>query len=666
MVQIDATRTARAAIHPYVFGNFIEHLGGVVYEGIWAQALLNPNLEQIEDRDAAPPPWQLNDRANWIEGGYHSPRCVRLLPPLSDAAPPAQSDRAPRSPFGTRSAGFLAQTVRLPLQRMRRYHVSLFARAPKGKGNIFVGLMDRNGSLQVVADQWVASAEWQQFRLSLELPPQTATLGPELHFMLCLLDGYAVDVDQIELFPDDNVDGLDPDVLKRTQAWHPPLLRWPGGNFASGYHWRDGIGPRGLRPTRRNAAWGGIEPNHFGTHEFMDFCRRAGAQSQLTVNAGDGTPEEAAAWVRYCNGPADDEYGKQRAANGASSPFNVKIWEVGNELYGGWQIGHTDPAGNAARYVRFRDAMLAADPTLKLIATGKADEFTPEGLRRDFEWDRALLQTAGADGGAMPEWLSIHPLVPLPGIMTHSTYEEQYDSAMAHPYFLGETLLPQLADLIRDVAGSRARTRIAVTEWGIIVGGSEWRQSPNHDSLAGAIFNALTLNAILRNSDWVTLANMTALMHGGGIKKWNGVTYVDPQYYTQQLYTLAHPHTPVQTSTTGPGHDVPARGGMPAVADVPDVDTVAALTQDRKTLIVFAVNRHLSAARPLHLAIKGFATQSVSATLLTAPDPRAGNGWDHPDAVRPRPFPVRSTQEDGSWQVTLPPHSLVVFTLQRL
>jgi alpha-L-arabinofuranosidase len=646
-VQIDATRVARATIHPNVFGNFIEHLGGVVYEGLWAQALLNPNLEKIEEGDTAPPAWKLGDKAVWIEGGYLSPRAVRLLP----------------------AAGAnLTQIVRLPVKRTRRYQVHLVARAMERRGHIAIALLDPKSNVKVCGVSLaVTSADWQPLSCQLSLPRGALSSSPELRFAVVLVDSSAVDVDQIELFPNDNVNGLDPDVLKRTQEWHPPVLRWPGGNFASGYHWQDGIGPPNRRPTRRNAAWGGIEPNHFGTQEFMDFCHRVGAQPQLTVNAGDGTPEEAAAWVRYCNASANDEYGRLRAANGSPAPFGIKIWEVGNELYGGWQIGHTDPDGNAARYVRFRDAMLRADPTIKLIATGKAEEFTPAGLQRDYDWNHALLQAALANGGTAPDWLSIHPLVPLPGIIGRATYETQYESAMAQPQFLGETLLPQLTALIRNVVGPQARTRIAVTEWGIIVGGSDWRQSPNHDSLAGAIFNALTLNAMLRNSDRVTLANMTALLHGGGIKKWNGVTYVDPQYYTQQLYTLAHPHSPVQTVTTGPGRDVPVRGQLPAVENVPDLDAVAALGTDDKTLILFAVNRHLTAARPLRLSLQGFAAHSVSATILTALDPRTGNGWDHPNTVRPRPFPIPAWQAgmERHWQVEMPPHSLVVFTFHR-
>jgi alpha-N-arabinofuranosidase len=425
------------------------------------------------------------------------------------------------------------------------------------------------------------------------------------------------------------------------------LLRL-SGNFSSGYRWRDGIGLRLMRPTRANPAWAGVEPNHFGTDDFLRFSQLIGAVPHIGVNAGNGTPEEAAAWVRYVNG----------------SKFRVPIWEIGNELYGGWQIGHTDAKGNAERFVRFRAAMLEADPRIKIIATGKGDELLPEGLKRNREWNEAVLRAAEANGGKLPQWISIHPLVSLPGDLAGNSYAEQYESAMAHPAFVDNTLLPSLIQTIHDVQGPQARTRIAPTEWGIIIGGDRWWQSPNHDVMAGAIFNALTLNAFLRHSDWVTLANMTALMHGGGIKKPNGVVIVDPQYYTQQLYAMAQPRVPVETTWSGPGRDVPRRGFLPAVPNVPDVDVFSALNADRSKLHAFVVNRNLNAERPVRFNVNGFAARSVSATVLTASSAQAHNTWEKPDTVTPRPFALPKATGRGAWMVSLPPHSLVVFTFE--
>ncbi len=326
-IHINAARNAAAPVRQNVFGNFLEFLGGTIYENVWAQALLNPNLERIEQGNTVPPAWDLSGEATWVEGGYLSPRCVRVS-----------------------GDGVLRQRIFLPVHRTRNYTVTLYARAAQGGGQINIALRAGddaagNGATgPVVAQSGLAgflSANWQKQVIRWQLPAGGLKKGQEARFVVTSANPIgleaAVDVDQIEIFPDDAVNGLDPDVLRAARAWRIPILRL-SGNFSSGYHWRDGIGPRVLRPTSRNPAWGNIEPNHFGTDEFLLFSRLIGAVPQIGVNAGNGTPEEAAAWVRYANRNA----------------LQVPLWEIGNELYGGWQIGHTDAAGNAARFVRFR------------------------------------------------------------------------------------------------------------------------------------------------------------------------------------------------------------------------------------------------------------------------------------------------------------------------
>ena len=133
------------------------------------------------------------------------------------------------------------------------------------------------------------------------------------------------------------------DTLQLIQALKPPLMRYPGGNFASGYHWEDGIGPKQTRPERFDRAWSAPESNQVGTDEFIEFCRTVKTEPFLVVNDGSGTPEEAARWVAYCNESAQGEQGQRRSANGFPEPHNVRIWGVGNEVWGEWQIGHTGP-----------------------------------------------------------------------------------------------------------------------------------------------------------------------------------------------------------------------------------------------------------------------------------------------------------------------------------
>ncbi|MDQ2687446.1 MAG: hypothetical protein M3Y28_06220, partial [Armatimonadota bacterium] len=416
-IRLDAARPGTTPVQQGVFGNFIEHLADVVYQVLWANALQNPNLERLAADNVMPPYWDTAGATAWLDtGGYVSPRFVRLSAP----------------------DGSLSQRIFLPTHRIRKYTLTFYARAA-GPGQITVSLRAGDdkagtGALLQQTTQAVSQTVWRKFTVHWTVTEGGLAKGQKARFFLNYSGGTDVDVDQVEIFPDDAVDGMDPDVIKLAREWNIPVLRL-AGNFSSGYHWRDGVGPRLARPTYRNLAWRGVETNHFGTDEFLDFSHRIGAVPQIAANAGDGTPEEAADWVRYCNGKSE----------------RVPIWEIGNELYGGWQIGHTDAAGNAERFVKFRDAMRKADPRIKIIATGQGDEFLPGGLSHDLAWNEALLRAAVANGGQAPDWLSIHPLVGLPGNLGNVGYAEKWDSAMAHPAFMDQTLLPALINQIQSI-----------------------------------------------------------------------------------------------------------------------------------------------------------------------------------------------------------------------
>ncbi len=651
-VAIDASQTSTHAINPLIFGNFIEHLGHVVYGGLKAQALHNPNLEPEFEKNEVPPYWDFEGAATWRKEGFKSPRCVRLSPAMSDSLP-----------------GSLFQTVDLPAHRTLQYKLAFWIKSEGGTGKLEASIRKtlKNENSVIWSHQMTVDRnEWQKAMIAIELPKNKIAKGENVRFVLKHVSGGSVDVDQIELMPNDNVEGIDPDVLKRAKEWGIPVLRWPGGNFVSGYDWRDGVGEPESRPTYKNPAWGGLEENTFGSIEFTRLCKRLGTTPQLCINAGNGTPEAAAAWIRFFNDPAGSSAeAKLRATNGENSPFRIELCEVGNELYGNWQIGHTDAEGNAKRYVEFREALLKADPKLKLMATGKADEYVGEGWKRVLQWNEALLKAAVANGGKAPEYLTIHPLIPLPGIAGEASYEQLYASAMAFPAFTDRTLIPELKALILKTAGKHAKTKIAATEWGIIVGGDKWREGPNHDTLSGAIFNALQLNAFMRHSDSVTLANMTAFMHGGGIKKPGGVVIVDPQYYAQQMYALSKPFFPVVVSQRGPGSDSPARGGLPEVKDIPDADVFAALTKDKRKLIAYVVNSSLFEKKSVRLEVKNFQFSQVSGKILTGPDTKAFNSIENPENVSPAAFVFPKQGEKDVVAFEAPPHSLIVVSFER-
>ena len=181
----------------------------------------------------------------------------------------------------------------------------------------------------------------------------------------------ALYVDQVSLEPADALTQVRPDSEAMIRNLHPSFMRWPGGNVAQDYHWQWGIGPRDLRPTWVNKSWSNApEPDDLGTDEYLALCARLHIAPSITVNVdGAGaTPEEAAAWVEYVNGPVTSKFGAMRAANGRPAPYGVQQWELGNEIFGDWVRGHVTAEQYAHEAVRYAQAMRVVDPSIHLIA----------------------------------------------------------------------------------------------------------------------------------------------------------------------------------------------------------------------------------------------------------------------------------------------------------
>ena len=163
-------------------------------------------------------------------------------------------------------------------------------------------------------------------------------------------------------------DGLRKDVLTTLKRLDMPVMRYPGGNFVSGYRWRDGVGPKEERKARMDLAWHDVEPNTFGTNEFVDFCRKLGTEPYFAVNAGDGDMREARDWLEYCNGTKDTYLVNLRKKHGYEKPHNISYWGVGNEVDGPWQIGMKTPEEYARTYAEYAKVMKWTDPSIKLFA----------------------------------------------------------------------------------------------------------------------------------------------------------------------------------------------------------------------------------------------------------------------------------------------------------
>lgn len=186
------------------------------------------------------------------------------------------------------------------------------------------------------------------------------------------------------------------DVIGKEGELEMPLLRWPGGNFVSNYHWIDGVGPIADRPKRVELAWLSTETNHFGTDEFIDYCRGIKVEPYFCFNMGTGTLEEALSWLEYCNSTSDTYWANLRRKNtGRDEPHNVKLWGLGNEMHGPWQVGHLSATEYSKKAARWAHALRLVDPNIQLIACGN---------QGNSEWDREIIQ--GLIG--VCDYVSIH------------------------------------------------------------------------------------------------------------------------------------------------------------------------------------------------------------------------------------------------------------------
>ena len=230
--------------------------------------------------------------------------------------------------------------------------------------------------------------------------------------------------------------GFRKDVIEAVRRLRPPVLRWPGGNFVSGYHWTDGIGPKENRPRRMELAWHTEESNRFGTDEFMAFCEAVGAEPYLCVNMGTGTMDEAQAWVEYCNGTGDTEWANRRRENGREEPYRVRYWGLGNEMYGPWQIGQKSAEDYVKEARQWAKVLTWTDPSIELVSCGKDgwsewDDTVISGLAEFVRWHSIHIYTGSDDYWA--DVLAPHQVERAMRITAAMIEKARYQQKISHP-----------------------------------------------------------------------------------------------------------------------------------------------------------------------------------------------------------------------------------------
>jgi alpha-N-arabinofuranosidase len=424
------------------------------------------------------------------------------------------------------------------------------------------------------------------------------------------------------------------------------LIRWPGGWFSENYRWKDGIGFVDRRPVREkyyssiraksDPSW---ESNHFGTDEFIQFCRDVGAIPVLTVNIGYGEGEnldelieDASAWVEYCNGDPATRYGALRLANGSPEPFGVKYWGIGNEP---WEM---DPVDYGQRFIKFAQALKEKDHAIKLIAAG--------GYGYDSEWNEKVLRVAGT----FIDYLDLHYY-----------FSGDYLEAVAEPLKY-EKLLKDLKERL-PVLTSNKGIRLAILEW------NSHTHPKDGNRLKDGLFAAGFFNAMERQSDIVAMSS-----------PWPLLRRVQPSWnYLSDLGLIQYDHHRIFLSPTAlafklyRNHYAPERiqceVNCPALTSIkenviPRLDVVATADRERGLIVLKVINRDPEKDIPSKIIIEDLDSLPLKATVstLNASDINAKNSLDHPDEVK-------ITLKEMDWksekfEYLFPAHSVTVIRLE--
>jgi alpha-N-arabinofuranosidase len=671
-LRVRAGQRSGHAIPAFLTGKFAEHLGQNILNGMDAQILRNPTFAEYPvwtgqtspdgvamfhfERDrifeelrgrAGRLEWPEGERAALVQGyedglaGWWIRLGTRESVVVSPDAGPA-GGRAQRVEVRAAGEG-IAQWTYLPLHRIRKYQFEMVVRSPNITSLVVTLTPEGNERPATSAPIKGVSPSWQKLAGTLEVG---AGAPAEKPYRLGLAAGGAGQfvVERLVLRPADHVGGADPDVVRMLRESRLPILRWPGGNFVSGYHWEDAVGPADRRPTRPNYAWGAAEPNLFGTDEFVAFCRAVGCEPMICINAGSGTPDEAARWVQYCNGSADTPMGARRAANGHRDAYRVRHWEIGNELWGRWQFHWTTASGYVDRYTRFAKAMQAADPTIRLYACG-APVF----------WGKAWNDTLLAGAGRSVQSITDHPLIG-GSVPADAGPMDVYRDFMAVP----DVLERKWSELAGDMAKAGVqKPRLAVTELQMFArlggpagaaakapagGGDRVRLSRETlvtpATQAEALYDVLIYHAAIRLAPLVEMVTHSATVnHGGGLRKERERVYANPCHYAQSVFAAMAGATPVGVEVVAPTERAPLV--LPDLKHVAKeasyraIDAVAAVAPDG-ALLISVVHRGTAGPIRLTITLDDFHPAGhAEVRTLGADVPWAANSLAQPELVKP-------------------------------
>jgi len=588
-VAIDAAKTGHP-ISKYIYGQFIEHLGRCIYGGIWAEMLEDrkfyfpvtskydpyKRLQNTRFPVVGASPWEIVGPAGGVKMVKEDSFVGDQTPLVSAKSGIRQND--------------------LAIVKGKEYVGYVWLKADGGKATVKIALSGAEGDGTTVE----VGDKYEKFPLKFTAAESTGKASLAIH-----VEQGKCYVGTASLMPGDNVEGFRADTLALLRELNSPVYRWPGGNFVSGYDWRDGIGPRDRRPPRKNPAWTGVEHNDVGIDEFMAFCRLVDTEPYIAVNSGLGGLKSAVEELQYCNGAADTPMGKLRAKNGHPEPYKVKWWGIGNEMYGGWQLGHMPLEKYQKKHNEFAEAMRKEDPSIKVVAVGATGK-----------WSEGMMQHCADHMDLVSEHF----------------YRHQQKALSSH--------VKQIPDSVRGKAQAHRDYRkrfdslkgkdidIALDEWNYWYGPHEFGELGTRYFLKDALGVAAGLHEYARQSDIMFMANYAQTVNVIGCIKTSktdasfATTGLALKLYRQHFGTL-----PVKVT-----------------AD-PPLDVMAALTVDKKKLTIGIVNPTMKKL-DLPIEITGVKpTGRGKQWQIAGPDPMAYNEPGKPPKVTIEESPLSDVKD---------------------
>jgi len=440
-------------------------------------------------------------------------------------------------------------------------------------------------------------------------------------------------------------DGFRKDVLEVVKPLNVSILRWPGGNFASGYNWKDGIGPKDQRPVRIDLAWNDLESNRFGTDEFLRYCERIGAEPYICINAGLGTVDDARHWVEYCNESRHTYWADQRRKNGREAPYKVKYWALGNEIDGPWQLGNKSAEEYAKFALETAKAMRLVDRDIKLVASGSSN-YGADWIA----WNRTVASVLRNTA----DYIAIH------------TYINNRDNDLER--FLGwsqtiDHYIEVTAALIKQAQSGQPNPRplyVAYDEWNV------WYRTGNREKLEeiynfeDALAMGMFFNSFFRHANVVKMANLAQMVNViAPIMTNKQGLFLQPTYFPLVEFGKQRGNTALDVFVSAPTYRIQTRPPLRYL----DVSA----TFDAKNHQVYLNVLNRSKDKDIATRIdnqEGALESEVGVWEMNHPDLKATHTFGDDKKVRPVTRNVSAKIQNNGFNYTFPAHSLTILRLR--